>query len=548
MMRYLLCILALPALLQAAPTNSFWNVSTSNLVVKAINLNGSNITDWSQIGTSGTDSNTVNALIAAGTSLNASNWLGWAGASNWLHTAFLSINGTSTVAQTALAGWPTQWAWSSITNAGAVVTNGGNATLGTVSANAGTFTTLTIPSGGTLTVNGVQNNVLNIYTTINNGTNYVNQTIYSTNISYTTYLVVTNQTVTNTVDTYVNIGGNFTVGNGASFWGTNASIYLPTLTITGTLAQATGTWDFTGATVNGLPFPSVFAGVGTTGVVYAPPGTPTNYVQSANGTWISAGTPGALTNETDPVWLADKPNYATTNITQTTPSGTGSLVYSNGQFYFTPPSAAGLGSVTNVYLNIEAGSGITVNGGASVVLTNNGTLTIAETTSTPWTNSIMLRTGSFRNATTNDFLGGIITGNETLDTASGASVALFNTVANAATNIYTGSAWFVFPWPAGNDMTTLQLGFRKSGTTATNFPLTLMYSNRLTQATASMVLTGQAPAADTTYWTNMSIASSICTQAVQGSEWILRWDASFGATTNTTPGYMGIAIQGTLFK
>jgi hypothetical protein len=136
-----------------------------------------------------------------------------------------------------------------------------------------------------------------------------------------------------------------------------------------------------------------------------------------------------------------------------------------------------------------------------------------------------------------------------LDTASGASVALFNTVVNAATNIYSGSAWFVFPWPAGNDMTTLQLGFRKSGTTATDFPLTLMYSNRLTQATASMVLTGQAPVADTTYWTNINIASSICTQAVQGSEWILRWDASFGATNGASqPAYMGIAIQGTLFK
>jgi hypothetical protein len=97
-------------------------------------------------------------------------------------------------------------------------------------------------------------------------------------------------------------------------------------------------------------------------------------------------------------------------------------------------------------------------------------------------------------------------------------------------------------------MTTLQLGFRKSGTTATNFPLTLMYSNRLTQATASMVLTGQAPVADTTYWTNMNIASSICTQAIQGSEWVLRWDASFGASVTTTQGYMGIAIQGTLFK
>jgi hypothetical protein len=151
---------------------------------------------------------------------------------------------------------------------------------------------------------------------------------------------------------------------------------------------------------------------------------------------------------------------------------------------------------------------------------------------TPATNAVMLRTGGFRNATTNDFLGGIITGSEALDTASGTSVALFNTVVNAATNIYNGSAWFVLPWPMGGDATTLQLGFRKTGTSVTNFPLTLGYSNRFTGATASMVLTGQAAAADTTYWTNMSIVGSITTQAVQGAEWFLRWDPTFGATTN----------------
>jgi hypothetical protein len=85
--------------------------------------NGTVVTYTLTVPPSGTDSNTVNALIAAGTSLNASNWLGWAGASNWLHTAFLSINGTATVAQTALAGWPTQWAWSAITNAPAFLTS-----------------------------------------------------------------------------------------------------------------------------------------------------------------------------------------------------------------------------------------------------------------------------------------------------------------------------------------------------------------------------------------------------------------------------------------
>ena len=131
------------------------------------------------------------------------------------------------------------------------ITNGGNATLGTL--NVGTITAGSgLQINGTLTVTGntYQVTVINISTNVYAGTttNYVNQTIYSTNVSYTTFLVTTNQTITNTVDTYVNLGGNFTVGNGASFWGTNASIYLPTLTVTGALSQATGTWDWTGAT------------------------------------------------------------------------------------------------------------------------------------------------------------------------------------------------------------------------------------------------------------------------------------------------------------
>jgi hypothetical protein len=226
------------------------------------------------------------------------------------------------------------------------------------------------------------------------------------------------------------------------------------------------------------------------------------------------------------------------------------LTNSSNTLWQATASKADSNSVVTVVQTNSAGVAVTNqftigNANPTIVLP---TIPAAGGATTPWTNSVMFRTGSFRNATSSDFLGGVITGNEILDTASGASVALFNTVANAATNIYSGSAWFVFPWPAGNDMTTLQLGFRKSGTTATNFPLTLMYSNRLTQATASMVLTGAAPLADTTYWTNMSIASSICTQAVQGSEWILQWDASFGATTNTTPGYMGVSIQGILLK
>jgi hypothetical protein len=152
-----------------AQTNSFWNVKVStNLLLGGATLttsngvlliNGASITG----GTSGTDSNTVIALIAAGTALNASNWLGWASASNWLHTAFYplgsnpsnyltaidwtanpsnsvlqgSINakadtngtyallscGTATYAGTAGAGWPTSWPSTAITNPPWAATN-----------------------------------------------------------------------------------------------------------------------------------------------------------------------------------------------------------------------------------------------------------------------------------------------------------------------------------------------------------------------------------------------------------------------------------------
>ena len=69
----LVLVLAIPSLSTAAVTNSFWNVSTSNLVVKAINLNGSNITDWSQIGGGGAGSVTN---IAAGYGISISSGYG----------------------------------------------------------------------------------------------------------------------------------------------------------------------------------------------------------------------------------------------------------------------------------------------------------------------------------------------------------------------------------------------------------------------------------------------------------------------------------------
>jgi hypothetical protein len=216
---------------------------------------------------------------------------------------------------------------------------------------------------GTLTVTGntYQVTVINISTNVYAGTstNYVNETIYSTNISYTTYLVVTNQTITNTVDTYVNIGGNFTVGNGASFWGTNASIYLPTLTITGTLAQATGTWDWAGAT----------------------------WLNPPTNNWVF-GTPGAVTNSASEV----------SGLTLTTSGG---IVTLGGSI---PPSGDAL---TTNQVNGLIASGITVkadsNKTVSVVINGVTNTVIIGTGGVIDLGNIAVVTGSVAHATTADY-------------------------------------------------------------------------------------------------------------------------------------------------
>jgi hypothetical protein len=340
---------------------------------------------------------------------------------------------------------------------------------------------------------------------------------------------------TNTYGGLLVIGGNRFQANGATASGVGAWAN------NGATASGDASWANNGATASGV---GAWANNGATASDYASWAN-NNGVASGNGSWAMGVGAEATHNETF-VW-SDGTAIGSTASNQFS-------AYAANGFRLLGGPIEGNGSlITNVNALTIGGvalAGLVQTNAAldRLQLNDGGGLTNLPVAGTPATNAFQLRTGSFRNATTNDFLGGIITGSEALDTASGTSVALFNTVVNAATNIYNGSAWFVFPWPMGGDATTLQLGFRKTGTGATDFPLVLGYSNRLTGASASMVLTGQAAAADTTYWTNMSIVGSITTQAVQGAEWFIRWDASFGATTNTTPGYMGVSMQGHIFK
>lgn len=120
--------------------------------------------------------------------------------------------------------------------------SGGNTTLGALTAGNTTIQ-------GNLTVTGTTYNI----TTVNISTNYyvgvsttyVDEVRYSTNYTYT--YVYTNIVSTNTVNTYVDVGGTWDASNSA--W---AAFPHFVDTASGNLVGI-GTWDFTGATLIGLP-------------------------------------------------------------------------------------------------------------------------------------------------------------------------------------------------------------------------------------------------------------------------------------------------------
>ncbi|TXH09816.1 MAG: hypothetical protein E6R03_16195 [Hyphomicrobiaceae bacterium] len=106
---------------------------------------------------------------------------------------------------------------------------------------------------GDLTVNGTEylNTVINLSTTVVMGvtTQYVTETVYSTQVVYQTTVVYTNVITTNTITTYVNVGGTWDASN--ALWVATPHIYDPA-TNDGPL-RAIGNWDFSAANVTGLP-------------------------------------------------------------------------------------------------------------------------------------------------------------------------------------------------------------------------------------------------------------------------------------------------------
>jgi len=160
------------------------------------------------------------------------------------------------------------------------------------------YTTTTLPFGatfnGNLTVNGTvnYNTVVNNYTNIYLGvtTNYVNQTIYTTNYFYQVTIM---ELATNVLSV---VGG--WVFNNSYLNGTNMSFMsAPHFTDTkGSNLVATGAWDWSGASwlnppTNGWVFGTTGALTNSGGVL-----TSTNGIVSLSTNGWQFGTPNAITN------------------------------------------------------------------------------------------------------------------------------------------------------------------------------------------------------------------------------------------------------------
>ena len=131
-----------------------------------------------------------------------------------------------------------------------------NVTIGSSLEVTGTNTTLrdTVVNGN-LIVNGQATYVtrIDVSSNVYSGTytTYVHETVYDTQVVYQTTLIFTNAIVTNQVDTFVNVGGSFTMGAGSTFNATGATtVIFPYFSaVAGAGVTATGVWNLVDAQV-----------------------------------------------------------------------------------------------------------------------------------------------------------------------------------------------------------------------------------------------------------------------------------------------------------
>jgi len=139
--------------------------------------------------------------------------------------------------------------------------------------------------------------VVDIRTNVYGGTNYYETTVYATNVVYQKTIVYTNIVTTNNVTTYVNHNGQWNATNAEYALFPHLRDYRDGNAI------ATGTWDFAGANLVGLPTQGITnIGDGLTGDGLETPLAVDWTDATTNAmTGISWESLGGLTQETDPI-------------------------------------------------------------------------------------------------------------------------------------------------------------------------------------------------------------------------------------------------------
>lgn len=234
---------------------------------------------------------------------------------------------------------------------------GVNTETNALSANGGTINgNLTVV--GNLVVTGNFTYVTNILTTVYSGTNTITtnyfEQIYSTNWTYTF------QTNTTTIATVTN---TFQTNNLTLLVDTNRVVKNLTTThftdyYTNSLI-ATGTWDFTGATMLGVAKPDIFAGYGTSGLVTSTVSDAGRFL-SSDGTWKVAAatnfyrglnTTGLVTSVSTDTnkYLNSDGTWQTVDITPNT-----DILKSNGNWYVVGLYGKDLGGGSFVSPTVDA--------------------------------------------------------------------------------------------------------------------------------------------------------------------------------------------------
>ena len=291
------------------------------------------------------------------------------------------------------------------------------------------------------------------------GTNYITTDHYQTNMVYENTVVTTGTTVviTNDIETYVNVGGNFTMSSGSTFRASVAQdVYLPGLhssTNGGTNTTATGQWDFTLASVLGLPSQGATnVGTGLVGDGLDTALSVSNYAEIVSGAANGTTAYGWGDHSTNSYLVENDTNYLGTGI-----AWSGGKLVTTGEGVVTSLSpnlvVTDASNAWSAAQSLPAGTTI---GGVSPVVASEVLPLIY-----PYATNIILLASTnpiaqllFTNAT----LPGPVTINPPVKISPTNAYAIWLTVPPIGTNTVTWSSDFALPVPVLSTNTYTQLG------------------------------------------------------------------------------------------